>query len=290
MAAIVSGKHRTPRSAERARRAVRIVCAPSYGARSRGAVAAARERPGSRPQGRWFGKWVRLAGFLALAFLHANAAWADSRTQHPLQIQLEYYGLSVGYHFSELIYVGATRQFGVAGNRFHGRNWMGGSGDGHGMHDQNDEDGLYGQRGVADDQFEYGDRTGIEVRFSPERFGVYLALGVLILEPDQEQVVWDERSRIVGQGSYTTGLTADIEGKRATVPAVGAGINHVFQGGLSLGAGFLYGVEKPDPPSVRVSATNSTVSQSDLDRLEARIRRDFNDLPVMVHLAAGFNF
>jgi hypothetical protein len=229
---------------------------------------------------------------LAFLLLSVGIARADSRAKRPLQIQYDLYGLGIGYHFSDFIFLGATRQYGGAGTRFHGGHMLGldGSGHDHGGHDGHDESGLYGQDGVADDDFDYGDRTSIEMRFSPEPFGVYLALGALNMKQDKEQVVWDERARVVGQGSYTTGLTAEIEGRSATVPALGAGINHVFSGGLSLGAGFLVGTQGPDPPEVKVSATNSTVSKADLERFRKKIREEFNDTPLMVHLAIGYNF
>jgi hypothetical protein len=142
----------------------------------------------------------------------------------------------------------------------------------------------------VDDDFDYGDRTAIEIRFSPETFGVYLAIGAIITEPDKEQVIWDERPRTVGANSYVTGLTADIEGKASTIPAVGAGINHVFAGGLSLGAGFLVGVREEEKPDVEVTATNSDVSDADLARFRKKVRSDFNDVPLMMHLAIGYNF
>ena len=242
------------------------------------------------------GKWCLWVFTLSFILLSVETARADSRTERPLQVQLEFYGVSIGYHFSELIYVGAIRQFGVAGNRFYGGHMLGGSGhgrdgnNGHMGHDGYGDSGLYGQDGVTGDDFDYGDRTSIEVRISPEPFGVYLALGALIMNPDKEQVVWDERSRRVGRGSYVTGLSADIEGKPATVPAVGAGINHVFPGGLSIGAGLLYGIQEPEKPKVKVSATNSDVSDADLERFRKKVRGEFNDFPLMAHLAIGYNF
>jgi hypothetical protein len=232
----------------------------------------------------------RTGGILAVLVLASSPSWADSRSERPLQIQLELYGVSLGYHFSDLLYLGVTRQFGLTGNRFRGGHWMAGDGHDQDGHDMHGESGLYGQEGVTDDDLDSGDRTGVELRFSPEPFGVYLAIGALILEPDREQVTWDERSRTVGQGNYTTGLRADIESRRSAIPALGAGINHVFEGGLSLGAGFLYGVREPDPPQVEVTATNSDVSAADRERFRRKIRDDFYGPPLMFHLAAGYNF
>lgn len=234
---------------------------------------------------------VALSGAMVAMLLVAlpAAARADSRVRRPLQLQLDLYGLHAGYHFSERFYLGVTRQFGSAVNRFHGGPMTDGAGHHHDGHDDG-EAGRYGQEGVVNDDFDYGDRTAIELRFTPDPIGVYLAVGMLFARADRERVVWEQRQRTVGTGSYVTGLAADIEGRDDAVPAAGAGLNHVFSGGLSLTAGFLLGTRELRTPEVTVSATNPAVSDADLDRFRRKIRRDFNDPPLMVHMAVGYNF
>ena len=228
-----------------------------------------------RPRAAWS---VALGLALALTAAGAGMARADSRAERPVQLQADMLGLSVGYHFSRLIYLGGTYQFGVEWNQ---------------RDDQQDgDDPLYGQQGVDKDNVDLGARSAVELRISPWEFGLYFALGALHVQGDDESVRWDVRGRRVGRGDYITGLTAKIDGKPATVPALGIGFNHVFDFGLSLAVGALVGVQRAAATDVTVTAygADREVAASDLKRFREKIEDRYFDHPVMLHLAAGYNF
>lgn len=227
---------------------------------------------------RKFAAWGALGLLVVLCVPHP-VALADSRAERPLQLQLDLLGLSVGYHFSELVYVGVTHQLEFSGDSFNGRR---------GAFDE--ETPLYGQQGVDNDDRDFGARSAIEVRFSPWDFGVYFAGALLYVDGDEQEVKWDVRGRRVGRGDYITGLTADIEGNAVLTPAGGVGVNHVFDFGLSLNGGILIGILQPGTPDVEVTATDSGVTGDDLRRFRDKIEVEFVDLPVMLHLAVGYNF
>lgn len=225
------------------------------------------------------------AGIIAVAAL-AAALWglfparpalADERVELPFQLQFDLFGVSLGWHINELVFIGATHRPSLEAR-----------GVNRGRHDDRSE--IYNQRGVASAELELGKRTSIEVRFSPWEHGAYFAVGVLDVGGDTQDVLFDERARVVGDGAYVTGLRVMVRGKEETAPAVGFGINHVFDFGLSLAAGFLVGLTQPDGPEIVVEVTNPNVLQSDIDKFSQEVRDDFFDTPFLLHLAIGFNF
>lgn len=207
----------------------------------------------------------------------AEPAWADARGERPIQMQVDGYGLSLGWHISELIYVGFTHR-GQTG-AYHVQQ---------GQHDDPDE--IYGQRGVQDADLELGERNALEIRFSPWEHGFYFAVGVLRVFGDSQDVLYDERARVVGDGAYVTGIRLRIQGKPKTAGALGFGFNYVADFGLSLGAGVLIGLDQPEPPDIEITVTNPDVLQSDIDKFRAEVQGDFTDSPFLFHLAIGYNF
>ena len=226
---------------------------------------------------------ARIIGVAALAvallgLFTAQPAVADERVELPFQVQFDLFGVSLGWHISELIFIGATHRPSLEAR-----------GVDRGRFDSRSE--IYNQRGVSSADMELGKRNSIEVRFSPWEHGAYFAVGVLEAGGDSQDVLFDERARVVGDGAYVTGLRVIVRGKEETAPAVGFGINHVFEFGLSLAAGFLLGLTQPDEPDVVVQVLGpDSVPQSDIDKFEREVRDDFTDTPFLLHLAIGFNF
>lgn len=217
-----------------------------------------------------------LSGVL-LALMAAAPVLADDRAERPIQMQVDGLGVTLGWHISELVYVGVTHHastdiYNVRGGYF----------------DEDDE--IYNQRGVLDAEMRTGHSNSFEVRLSPWEHGFYFAFGVLRVEGNTQDILYDERARVVGDGAYVTGIRLRVQGKAKTAGALGIGFNHVFDYGLSLGAGFLIGLDQPDPPEIDVQVTNPAVLQSDIDKFRAEVDDDFDDTPVMFHLAIGYNF
>lgn len=213
-----------------------------------------------------------------LGLFPAQPAVADERVELPFQLQFDLFGVSLGWHINELIFIGATHRPSMEARDLN-----------RGRYDDRSE--IYNQRGVSRAEFEMGKSNSIEVRFSPWEHGAYFAVGVLEVGGDTVDVLFDERQRLVGDGAYLTALRVIVRGKEATAPAVGFGINHVFDFGLSLAAGFLLGLTQPDEPDVVVQVLGpDSVPQSDIDKFKREVEDDFFDTPFLLHLAIGFNF
>ena len=204
-------------------------------------------------------------------------AWADARGERPIQMQVDTIGVSLGWHIGKVVYLGVTHHADYSAHRFR-----------RGRFDDRDE--IYNQRGVQDADMDFGERNSLELRLSPWEHGFYFAVGVLKVKGDRQEVLYDERARVVGDGAYVTGMRLIVKGKPKTAGAVGLGFNHVTDFGLSLAVGFLLGVDQPDPPEIDVQVTNPAVLQTDIDKFRAEVEDDFDDTPFMFHLAIGYNF
>lgn len=243
-----------------------------------GTLTICRDRPHARPATGRRASVLLAVGLLAAAIAPGVAAAADdARGERPFQIQFDFVGLHVGYHLTETFYLGLTHQFGYKG-------YIGTD------NDPDDEVPVYGQQGADDVDTDIGSRSALELRISPWEPGFYFALAALHVEASEQEVRWDERGRRVGRGDYVTDLEADIKGHDVTTPAVGLGFNHVFDVGLSVGAGILLGLIQPEEPDVEVRASNPAVTDEDLARFRRDVRERFPDTPFMLHLAIGYNF
>jgi hypothetical protein len=212
--------------------------------------------------------------------LLAPSAAADSRAQNPVQIQFDGGGLTLGYHFGERLYLGATHQPKTESSISYGMNRQNGS-----------EHEIYGQDHVKEDRRETLPRTSLEGRLSPWPFGAYLALGALSTGANHQTVTYNNVPRVVGKSAYSTSsIKVDVRGQAQTAAAAGAGYNHVFRWGMSLSAGFLVALRQSDKPDVEVTDSTGSVSQADLDRLKKRAEDDNRGPHGMLHLAVGWNF
>jgi hypothetical protein len=241
--------------------------------------------PGDRrAAGTRIGRAIRFTLLLVLASLiPVGAVMADSRAERPLQVQLDLSGASVGYHFSELVFVGYTQQGRVKTRDF----------GCFGCEDDEDVR-IYDQNRVDDADFSFGVRRSLEVRFSPWKFGFYFSLGILSVEQDEQRILYKEGPRVVGENAYNdSGLLLQVRAKRYEGLAGGMGINHVFESGLSLGAGFLMGLTPEETPEVTATSFGSDpASQEDLAIFKREVEDEYLEFPPvgMFHLAVGYNF
>lgn len=223
--------------------------------------------------------WVPVLLAAALPWLAAPAL-ADSRTQRPLQVQFDTGGLTLGYHFSERIYIGATQQPRILTGYSYGHRYADGS-----------EHEIYHQDNMHDVDLDFSPRTSLEARWSPWSFGLYFAAGVLATGADEQTVTYRDVPRVIGKSAYnSSSLKVNVKDQRQTALAAGVGFNHVFTSGFSLAAGFLVALRESDTPAVTVTDSSGNVSQADLDRFKTKVE-DANRGPQgMLHLAIGWNF
>ncbi|MDT8447179.1 MAG: hypothetical protein RRB13_09850 [bacterium] len=221
--------------------------------------------------------------FLLLPLFLANPLWAadQGRKINPLQWQLNLSGGgALGYHFNESWYFGV-----IQANPFSVTS------DGYDQNGSRREQLQYGYYGLVSDDANLAKRRGAELRWSPWAFGGYFSLGYLATEGDQMTLVYDQRLRVIGDNAYTTGFTAEVSGQPYSGAALGAGINHVFEFGLSMGFGVLAGVNNPSDSEVALSGFDETVSDADQAALKQRL---IDNAPptsqVLVHFTIGYNF
>jgi hypothetical protein len=230
-------------------------------------------------------KWLwRTALLGAAAVLWAGAAArADSRTEHPLQFQLDQ-GVSIGYHLSAPFYVG----IGVGGPRVRAGGMMDRGG---GMMGRGGDMLLDDQPGLDKVSHTGGGHGDVELRWSPWDFGLYFAGAAVSIAESRSRISYESRARLIGNKQYATALTVDVTEKAYALPALGVGFNHVFPSGLSLGAGFLLGLDRPPKPQVAVSASDPTVDPADLALLQRDYERQYGHRAyALTHLAIGWNF
>lgn len=209
----------------------------------------------------------------------APAALADSRTERPLQLQLDLYGFSVGYHLNRVLYLGYTHQFPYTADVFD-------------RHYNSEDTRIFGQDGVDDVDLHHAMRRAFELRISPWPFGLYFALGYLRMEGDAMRVDYDVRKRIVGDFFTTSGLRVNVTEDPLSSPAAGIGFNHVFDFGLSVGGGLLVATQRPDDAKVTVETVDASpaIPEANLSQFRDEIRDDYTESRVLFHLAVGYNF
>ncbi|MCZ6472850.1 MAG: hypothetical protein O6934_05365 [SAR324 cluster bacterium] len=207
----------------------------------------------------------------------AGLARAGARGERPLQLQWDVFGISAGVHIDKQWFLGVTHRPRLRAHRLD-------------ANDFRSRAEIYDQRGVERFDLQLGQKDALELRYSPFEHGLYFALGLLRVKGDTQDVLFDNRARVVGDGAYVTELRVRVQGREQSAPAVGIGFNHVFPFGLSLGAGALFGLGHAETPRVQVEATNPAVLQSDLDKFKREVEDEFFDLPFLFHFAIGYNF
>lgn len=225
---------------------------------------------------------IKTLGLSALFLLASSSAWAleAGRRENPLQLQINAAGGGggLGYHFNESWFLGVSQS-----NPFSAFTEQSCT--------ECDERRYYGQDGLDSTDLNWAQRQAVELRWSPWAFGFYFSLGYLKTEGDQLTLTYDKRLRIIGENAYDTGYTAEVQGRPYGGGALGWGINHVFEMGLSLGGGFLVGWAEPQKPEVSVYGFDQAVSQTDQDALAQDIQdNDPHTSQMMFHLSVGYNF
>ncbi|HEX7927847.1 MAG TPA: hypothetical protein VF678_09655, partial [bacterium] len=208
----------------------------------------------------------RLARHAAAALLFATGlaaglpslARADARDERPWQLQFDTGGLTAGYHINPHWAVTVTSQPRILAGASYGKRYR----------DDSDHE-IYDQRGVKEVDLTYSPRTSVEVRWTPWNHGLYFAGGILATGEDKQGVTYDARARVIGDNAYSnTAMKVDVQDQTQVAPAIGIGYLHVFSFGLSLGAGVLIAARVADPPDVKVTVTQGTVTAADLSKFK----------------------
>ncbi|MCP4432140.1 MAG: hypothetical protein GY806_14275 [Gammaproteobacteria bacterium] len=144
---------------------------------------------------------------------------------------------------------------------------------------QRDEESFnadFGQDGLDTSTEETGVRAMLQGRYYPFENPFYLSFGLLFSGGDTELMEFDTRNRVIGQNSYDTSISVDLESDEIFAPALGIGMAYPISGGWYFTADFTMAWFNSVPtPDVEIS-TSMTVSASDLRQLENDILDNYD--------------
>ncbi len=229
-----------------------------------------------------------LLGLLCLGtWAHAQedrGSQAPLREKRNIQIQLLTQsggGVSLGYHFTDTIYLGfsslgAYSEKAVAGDRTTLKHYTDPAAD-----------------GLEYDLYEEQARTITEVRLS--FWGpFFFSVGKMdTANAVTETLRFDKRSRTIGNTSYTADMTVKISRDPISIPMYGLGVNWQARNGLSLGLTTLVPwTSSAYEPSGSVTVTSSETSVTDADKeAEAEKYAETYQLNAsIIQFAVGYNF
>lgn len=204
----------------------------------------------------------------------------------PLQIQLttrlftnfESPGINIGYHFSEWLYAGMMYQSGFIDDR--------------------EQSVSYGVGSVRNFEYQTGQLLGLEFRVQPDDTdsflftNPYISFGAILHDEDVAITKFKNGRYFIGSQFYETDQTLKIE---ATVPssvqpAIGFGLNRVFNVGLSFGMGMFAGIHRKEFDDVKITLHGTEISSFDSKRLKKRVQEQRGLFPYIVYFALGWNF
>ncbi len=230
-----------------------------------------------------------------IEFMHT-----ERRDSNPFQIQLigtvasatpysgaPGAGLHLGIQLTNVIYLGLT-----SSTFFDSRNqWD----DSHSYeYDSDDDDDccngreVYGQDGVKKSESELDPIHLVEVRFTPWDFGLYFTLGGMYRGEQTSTITFKSDEREIGENTYTTALEALVEYEAWSGLALGWGINHIFENGITLGMAYNVGLGRQEA-DVTVASTNA-VSEADMAYWKKQIKSNEKQIPYICTLAIGYAF
>lgn len=186
-------------------------------------------------------------------------------------------GLSVGYYLNERVYVGAMLQMGDSIKR-----------DDSSFNVENT-----GLAGLISSSEEVAPRAFLGLRLRPHRYAPFASLGVVYNGADTETMIFDERSRTVGENSYDGGITIRQTRPAALRPAIGLGYSYEFDFGLQLASAWSGWLFESPTADVHI-AGGAALSAHDEAALRAHIADGFGSTITnkyhIFHLGAGYVF
>ncbi len=220
---------------------------------------------------------LKISILMILSLIFTNSLMADAREENPFQIQyLPTNGVSVGYHISKSIYLGASYTNNVTFTDDFSYQF---------------EDRKYDQKGHDETEYHQGTSTTLDFRYSPWDIGLYFNLSYLIEGESNTESKFDKENRQIGDNLYDTALTIKVEREEWSGAAIGGGYNHVFESGISLGIGAMVGLTKREDPKITITTdTGVTLSTSDKNQLIKDIEKEEYDYVGSGYIAIGYNF
>lgn len=186
-------------------------------------------------------------------------------------------GISVGYHFNDLFYVGFVYQLADSIQR-----------DGTSFNAQ-----AVGLSGLTGSSETVGQRAYLQARIRPHRLAPFVSVGFVFNDRDTETIEFDARTRDIA-GQRLSGPVKIVQSRPAGLrPALGLGYSYRFDTGVELFAEWsgwwMFGSPEPE---VNIEAEQlGAAARSALDR---RIRDAFTSSPFnsyhLFQLGAGYTF
>jgi hypothetical protein len=239
---------------------------------------------------------------LLLFFGSISSAFTQNRVERPYQVQVNFSGLfvdlagnsladntvdelkinqwlpgiSLGYHLNKNIYVGYSMIAPLDMTLI--ESW-----------------GLTGRGLDADIVLEHqpGAIHNLELRYSPFKFGLYLAANLSNIGAVDYQMTFDRKfdEIWIGNNQYATDLDINWNSKNITRLSFGLGYNIVLNSGLSFNVGLAIPTGFPDDENIDFITRNSSVTilESDLAFANQRIQDETFYGPISLYLNVGYN-
>jgi hypothetical protein len=185
--------------------------------------------------------------------------------------------ISLGYHFSEKVYLGAIYQFKDHINRgntsFNAKS-----------------SGLEGMTSSAE---EVAQRMLFHVRYTPFKKGPYLSGGIVMNGKDVETLMFDDRERILSGETYQGIVTIQQSRPAGWGFALGLGYQYNFKNGISVGLEWTPAWGKYADPNYEFSGS-SDLSLHAMEQIEDKMNKGFkNSLTNMYkvfHMGVAYRF
>ena len=186
-------------------------------------------------------------------------------------------GISIGYHFNELFYLGFVYQLADSIKR-----------------DQSSFNAqATGLSGLSSSSEHVGQRAYLQARIRPHRYAPYVSLGLVFNDRDTETLRFDDRPRPGGDQRFDGPITIVQSRPAGLRPALGLGYSYTFRNRIELftewSGWWLRGAPQPE-----IAIDAPQLDDAARAQLTGRIRDQFTRSPFNTYhvfqLGAGYTF
>ncbi|MDX2470688.1 MAG: hypothetical protein QNL04_08965 [SAR324 cluster bacterium] len=206
----------------------------------------------------------------------AQGQMAQGREDNPLQTQINAVsgGYTFGYHLTNWLYFGVSQMNPKTAD-------MNTSYSGYEPYDQS---------GLETTSLGYSQKKMVEFRISPWAIGFFVSLGYISAAEETNTYTYDERERVIGENTYTTGFSIDRVTEAEKVSSIGVGFNHVTKSGFTFGVAMNAGTQVAVSSST-VKDLDTSVSAADSLLFQEEITANHISIPtLMFHAGIGWAF